>query len=180
MNDIAQELARLHELEGAAYSRQVEHIARMSVFHLLEGEVGIYATAEEKGADYENLIAAARKAVEHGYQVFILPNPRGIRTADYIFERKGMYKIYELKTIYGQSSAGTRLTESIGQTNRIILNITSSYNGRLLASDIKAYFERNRLATEVIVLRGKKLISISKELSESNAFNRLFRKMYEK
>jgi len=118
--------------------------------------------------------------VEHGYQVFILPNPRGIRTADYIFERKGMYKIYELKTIYGQSSAGTRLTESIGQTNRIILNITSSYNGRLLASDIKAYFERNRLATEVIVLRGKKLISISKELSESNAFNRLFRKMYEK
>ena len=180
MNDIAQELARLHELEGADYSRQVEHIARMGVFHLLEGEVGIYATAGEKCADYENLIAAARKAVEHGYRVFILPNPRGIRTADIITEYKGMYFLYEVKTLRGKGSAKTRLMESIGQSKRVILHILAAYNARLLAADIKAYFEANPAALEVLVFKGKKLINVSRDFSQSKQFHHLFRKKYEK
>ena len=38
MSDIAAELAKLHILKGADYSRQVERIARMSNFHPVEGE----------------------------------------------------------------------------------------------------------------------------------------------
>ena len=41
-NNIASELAKLHDLTGAEFSRQVERIAQMKVFHLLDNEVDIY------------------------------------------------------------------------------------------------------------------------------------------
>lgn len=101
MNDIASELAKLHILRGADFSRQVERIALMKDFHPVSGEVDIYSVGGEQGEDYALLLNAARKAVIHGFRVFILPNPQGIRTADFIFERKGTYRIYDLKTIQG-------------------------------------------------------------------------------
>ncbi len=74
----------------------------------MEGEKDIFSVGGENGEDYDNLMNAARKAVEHGYRVFLLPNPKGIRTADFIFERKGIYKMFDLKTITGKSSVSTR------------------------------------------------------------------------
>ncbi len=47
-----------------------------------------YTTGGTKDDDYGNLLNAARKAVEHGYRVFIQPNPKGIRTADFIFDKQ--------------------------------------------------------------------------------------------
>ena len=81
--------------------------------------------------------------MEHGYRVFILPNPKGFRTADFIFERKGVYKMFDLKTIQGKSSAMNRLLESVGQTNHVLLNMTTNYRAVSLASCIKRYFEIN-------------------------------------
>ena len=80
----------------------------------------------------------------------------------------------------GKASVGNRLTESIGQTNRVLLNMKTDYNGRLLASDIKSFFEKSRDAIEVLVFKGNKTISIKRGLVQNPAFNRLFRKLYEK
>ena len=179
-NDITQELALLHTLDGGDYSRQVERIARRSEFYPLKGEEGIFVCGGETDADFNNLLNAARKAVFHGYKVFILPNPRGLRTPDLILERKGLFKVYDVKTIQGKSSAINRMRESIGQTNRIILNMTTDYNGRLLASDIKAYFEMNVDASEVMIFKGNKLLLVQRGLVRNGMFNRIFRKMYEK
>jgi len=77
MNNITDELAKLHELTGAEFSRQVERIALRNEFRPLEGETGIYITGGETDDDFENQLIAARKAVTHGYRVFILPNPKG-------------------------------------------------------------------------------------------------------
>ena len=110
----------------------------LPVFKCLDKEVDIFSTGGKQGEDYESLINAARKAVGHGYKVFILPNPNKVRTADFIFERKGIFKMYDLKTIQGHSSAFNRLIESIGQVNHVLLNITTDYDTRLLASDIKS------------------------------------------
>jgi hypothetical protein len=112
--------------------------------------------------------------------VYILPNPKGIRTADFIFERKGVIGLYDLKTIQGKASVSNRLNESIGQTNRVLLNMKTDYNARLLASDIKSFFEKSRDAIEVLVFKGNKTISIKRGLVQNPAFNRLFRKLYEK
>ena len=177
---IADELEELHYLKGASFIKQLKQIIYYGDFHPVEGETGIFSTGGEKSADYDNLLNAARKAVGHGYRVFILPNPKSTRTPDFIFEQKRNLKVYDLKTITGKSSVGNRLLESIGQSNRVLLNITVDYNARLLASDIKGYFEANRNAIEVLIFKGKKVLSISRYDVNNPMFNRIFRTKYEK
>ncbi len=164
-NDIAQELALLHTLpSGAEFARTVERIARRSEFHPVEGELNIFSVGGEQSDDYRNLLLAARKAVEHGYRVFLLPNPKGTRSADFILERKGMYRLFDLKTIHGHSSVKNRLIESIEQSNHVLLNLNVDYNARLLAKDILAYFNANPQAVEVMIFKKGKLMSVTKSL----------------
>ena len=180
MNDIAIELAKLHVLAGAEFSRQVERIAYRKEFHLLEGETNIFIAGSIQHDDFESLMKAAHKAVEHGYRVFILPNPKGIRTADFIFERKGIYKIYDLKTITGKSSLDNRLAESIGQTNRVVLNIETDYKAGKLARSVRNYFERYQDGLEVIVFKRNKMISVTRQMVKDKNFIITFSKKYYK
>ena len=178
--DIAEELADLHDAKGANFVRLLKEIASHGEFRPVENEVNIFFTGGERSEDFQNLLNAARKAVEQGDKVYILPNPKGIRTADFIFERKGVFRMYDLKTIQGKASVSNRLNESIGQTNRVLLNIATDYNARILASDIKTFFEKSSNAIEVLVYKGNKAISIKRGLVQNIAFNRIFRKLYEK
>ena len=173
-NDIAQMLALLHELQGMDFVRQLRLITERHEFFPLKEDPQIYTVGSERqrvgdhslgmgSGDYSSLLDAARKAVEHGYRVYVLPNPKGFRTADYILVRKGVYKMYDLKTISGKNSIGNRLQESIGQTNRVLLNITTEYNPIALARSIRTYFERNPHAVEVLVYKGRKSISVLRE-----------------
>ena len=177
---MADELQALHYLKGAQFINQLKQIIYYGDFHPVEGDSGIYSAISEQSDDFDNLINAARKAVERGYRVYILPNPRSCRTADFIFEKKGVLGLYDLKTVYGKGSVGTQLLDSIGQTNRVLLNVQTDYNARLLASDIKTYFESNQDALEVLIFKGKKVLPVNRIQVESPDFNRVFRKRYEK
>ena len=177
---MADELQELHYLKGAQFINQLKLIIYYGEFHPVECETNIFSAISEQSDDFDNLINAARKAVEHGYRVYILPNPRSCRTADFIFEKKGILGLYDLKTVYGKGSVETQLLDSIGQTNRVILNMLSDYNARLLASDIKAYFETNQDALEVLIFKGKKVLPVNRVQVQSPDFNRVFRKRYEK
>lgn len=179
-NDISLLLAKLHELHGMNFIKQLKRIIECNEFTPLDTGPQIFIMGGEESEDYSSLLAAARKAVEHGNTVYILPNPKGTRTADFIFERKGILKLYDLKTIHGKSSAGNRLLESIGQSNRVLLNMNTDYNARLLASDIKSYFASNKQAIEVLIYKGKKSISVTRNLIDNTKFYRQFRKNYEK
>ncbi|MBR2777104.1 MAG: hypothetical protein IKD75_08410 [Prevotella sp.] len=177
---MADELAELHFLKGASFIKQLKLIIYYGEFNPVEGETNIFSAISEQSDDFDNLINAARKAVEHGYRVYILPNPKSCRTADFIFEKKGILGLYDLKTVHGKGSVGTQLLDSIGQTNRVLLNMTTDYNARLLASDIKSYFESNRDAIEVLIFKGNKSIPVKRGLACNPDFNRIFRKLYEK
>ena len=177
---MADELQELHFLKGARFINQLKLIIYYGEFHLVEGETDIFSAISENDDDFDNLINAARKAVEHGYRVYILPNPRSYRTADFIFEKKGILGLYDLKTVHGKGSVGTQLLDSIGQTNRVLLNMQSDYNARLLAADIKTYFETNQDALEVLIFKGKKVLPVNRIQIQSPDFNRVFRKRYEK
>ncbi len=178
--DIAIELARLHFLQGADFVRQLRLLASLPDFHPVVGETGILSMGGERDEDYAALLNAARKLVALGYTVFILPNPKGIRTADFILKQRGIFKVYDLKTIHGKSSVINRLMESIGQTRHVLLNMITDYNTRKLTSDIKKYFERNPQAIEVLILKGNKAITITRRLTQSNRYYAEFKKMYEK
>ena len=180
MNNIAIELAKLHELVGAQFSRQIELIANMRIFHLVENEVGIYATGGEKSKDYNNQLRVARKLVALGYKVFLLPNPKDGRTPDIIVERKGVFRIYDLKTITGESSAINRLRESIGQCNQVILNMATNYDSRQLGKDIRQYFVLNPNALEVMIFKGGRQIIVKRGYALSSNFVKIFMMRYNK
>ena len=91
MTDIALELARLHVLKGADFVRQLKMLVQSGIFKPVENERDIFAADANHREDFPSLLDAARKAVAHGNKVYILPNPNGIRTADFIFENKGIY-----------------------------------------------------------------------------------------
>lgn len=180
VRDILSELEELHMRRGSHFIWQLKVIASHPSFSPVENETNIFSTGGESGEDYENLLNAARKAVEHGYRVFILPNPNGIRTADFIFERKGVYKLFDLKTISGKNSVGNRLKESIGQTNRVLINMTVDYNPRQLAISIRQYFEKNSEALEVMIIKGGKMISVIREDVMGASFIKYFMMKYTK
>jgi len=130
--------------------------------------------------DIASELAAARRAVELGYRVYILPNPPEMRTADFIFVRKGIYKMYDLKTIHGQASVISRLKDSIGQANHILLNMATDYNGMSLARSIKKYFELNQNALEVMIFKKNKVLEVTRKSLDDKLFLNTFRKRYNK
>ena len=180
VRDIFSLLEDLRIERGASFIKTLKEIVKHPSFFPVKGEINTYSTGGEGGDDYDNLLNAARKAVEHGYSVFILPNPKEFRTADFIFERRGIYKLFDLKTISGKSIVETRLMESIGQTNRVLLNMTVDYNPALLARNIKRYFERSNEAMEVLIFKGKKTVSVDRDLTLSSDYYSIFMKRYVK
>lgn len=85
---MAEELEELHYLKGAQFINQLKLIIYYGEFNPVKGETNIFSAISEQSEDFDNLINAAHKAVEHGYRVYILPNPRSSRTADFILKRK--------------------------------------------------------------------------------------------
>ena len=180
MSDFAEELYKLHELSGADFIVQLKTVTARAEFHPLEDEPAIFTVGGEKSEDYVHLINAAQKAVAHGYRVFVLPNPKGKRTADFILERKGVYKMFDLKSISGKSSASTRLMESIGQTNHVLLNMATDYNARLLALQIQKYFEWNPNAGQVLIFKKSKMLSVTRQTLDDKNFIAKFTRLYNK
>jgi hypothetical protein len=178
VRDLNTLLEDLHVAFGSGFVYTLKQITSHNEFKQLEGETEIYAVGGENSEDFANLLNAARKAVEHGYRVYILPNPKNIRTADFIFERKGVYKMFDLKTIMGKASAENRLLESIGQTNHVLLNMATDYEPRLLAKDVKTYFEANKNAREVLIIKGNKFLSVSRQFVEGKDYFKMFIKRY--
>ena len=174
------EMEELHYLKGAQFINQLKLIIYYGEFRPVDGETNIFSAISEQSDDFDNLINAARKAVAHGNRVYILPNPRGIRTADFIFENKGIFKMYDLKTISGKASLENRLMESIGQTNHVLINVCSQYNPRLMATQIRNYFQVNPTAIEVLVYKGKKMLVVTRRMAQNPLFLIQFQRKYVK
>ena len=179
-SDIRAELLLLKSLEGAAFGIKLKEIAARKEFRALPGEPFIYTVGEIQDEDYPSLLMAARKAVEHGYRVFMLPNPPGLKTPDYILERRGVYKLFDLKNISGKNIVLTRLNESANQDNSALLNTPARYNTRMLAADIKNYFESNDKALEVLIFRRRHELSVFRRFALSARFYTEFKKLYER
>ena len=78
----------------------------------------------------------------------------------------------------GKTSASSRLLESIGQTNHVVLNMVANYNPRLLAKDVQFYFETNKEAREVLIIKGNKFLSVSRQFVEGKDYIKMFIKRY--
>lgn len=173
---IAAEMEILHQLEGEVYWKKLKAITERKEFKLVEK--GIFSAAGNTDPDYIRLLDAARKATELSFQVFILPNPKGFKSADMILVRKGFYRMYDVKTITGERSISSRLDASISQSDRVLLSINVKVNPRFLADSIRHYFENNDKGKEVLLFKGGKSIVITRAEALSKSFQVRFRKTY--
>ena len=78
--------------------------------------------------------------------------------------------MFDLKTITGKNSVGNRLKESLGQTDRVLLNLQTNYNIRRLSQEIRHYFEMSSNVQEVLIYSGDKEISIKRNIVSSKGF----------
>jgi plasmid maintenance system antidote protein VapI len=78
--------------------------------------------------------------------------------------------MFDLKTITGKNSVGNRLKESLGQTDRVLLNLQTNYNIRRLSQEIRHYFEMSSNVQEVLIYSGNKEISIKRNIVSSKGF----------
>ena len=177
--DIARALGALHEKKGAEYIKAIREITEMKMFKPVDGSKEIFSALGKSHSDFENILEAAEKMIEKGYRVFILPNPGGTRSGDCILQKKSFVGLYDVKTIVGKGSIGSRLEESTGQAHRVILNIKSQYDPKDIAYEIRTYFERHKEAREVIVLKGNKALFVSPKMT-SKTFDKDFVKRYNK
>ena len=168
---IAAEMEILHHLEGEAYWKQLKVITERKEFKPVEK--GIYSAIDRRNADYEKLMAVSRKMVKRGYVVYILPNPERIPSADLILVRKGIYKMYDVKTITGSNSVSHRLEESKNQSKRVILHFQVPYNPRKLDHEISSYFNSSDNALEVVAIYGNKVLSLLKVGKTDKLWKRL-------
>ena len=58
--------------------------------------------------------------------------------------------------------------------------MTVDYNPALLARNIKRYFERSNEAMEVLIFKGKKIVSVDRDLTLSADYYSIFMKRYVK
>ena len=56
--------------------------------------------------------------------------------------------------------------------------MTSDYSPTTLARNIKMYFERSNDAQEVLIFKGKKAISVTRDLTLSTEYYNIFMKRY--
>ncbi len=178
--NIAQALRTLHEKEGVEYIKAVREITEMKIFKPVDGSKEIFSALGKSHSDFDNILDAAEKMVEKGCRVFILPNPGGTRSGDCILQKKSFVGLYDVKTIVGRGSIGSRLVESAGQAHRVILNIKSQYDPKTMAKELRTYFERNENALEVKVLKGNKEIPVIRRDTMKKDFDRNFVRRYKK
>ena len=180
--DMGEAIKRLQEVSGSEFVSLLKEITQSRQFEIIEeGIWRINRDNKNKEEEKENeeskrQMACARKAVEKGYQVFRLPNPSGTSSADYIIVRKGIYKLADLKTVIGQNSVGNRLEDSKSQSNRVVLNMATTYDPRRLGEAIRHYFD-NPESAEVIIFKGKREISIKRDVI-TNDFIKNFIRIY--
>lgn len=172
-------LDNLHHQRGSERIdtlRKITNDASFKPYINSKGKVerGIFRTADANDPDLENLLISGRKLVAKGYNVFILPNPTKTKSGDFILTRKSFIADFDLKTISGKNSIGDRLEGSVGQTNRVLLRFEQSQNFRQVAIDIQNYFEYNKDAVEVWILKGEEIVRINKHDAESKKFMQIF------
>ena len=177
--DVTSALLSLHEKKGKEFIDTLREIANMRIFKPVEGQDRIFSAIGREANDFFNQLDAAKKAVSHGYTAIVLPNPGTGRTPDQILVKGQFIVAYEVKTIFGVNSVGNRLWSSVGQSNRVLLNMKTQYNSKRLAKEIMAYFESNTDAEEVKIFKGKKEI-IVKRRDISKTFDKTFKKKYNK
>ncbi len=124
-------------------------------------------------------IAIAQKLVQNKYDVYLLPNISGMKSADFITIKDGKLFYFEAKTINGKSTIKQRLLEASTQSDRVVLDIIGVSNPNDIAENVKWFFEKNDDVKEILMFKKSRPIYVSRRKFDSKNFVKKFIKEWE-
>lgn len=143
------------------------------LFAMCEGEYDLPSSDEFPGN-----LCLARKLMANGYDVYMLGNPNGVKSADFIATTKGRILYLEGKTMNGKGSLDELLDKAATQSEHILIDIIGTDDAAYVAKEIRRAFEKHRYLQEVFVLKGSRIILTTRRHLSSHTFERDFLKIW--
>lgn len=128
--------------------------------------------------EFPGNLSLARKLMANGYDVYMLGNPNGIRSADFIATKKNMVYYLEGKTMNGKGSLDELLDKAASQADNIIVDVIGTEDASYIAREIKCVFENHIQLRSIGVFKGSRLILTTRRHLESSRFEREFIKIW--
>ena len=129
-------------------------------------------------AEMPKNIAIAKKMVANGYNVYLLPNTRDEKSADFIFSKGGRLYYFEGKRMDGTSTLNHLIAKGVTQSDRIVVDVVGIDEMRYIRAEVKKGFERYSNLQQIILLKGKKVISITRQMANDKSFEEIFKKRW--
>ena len=123
-------------------------------------------------------LALAKKFVAKGYDVYMLPNPKNTRSADYILRKDNKLYYTEGKFLTGKNSLDHKFYKE--QAERISIDVMSSISANYVSSIVKTSFEQYGNLKEVILFKGSRMITIHRKAVTSKSFEKAMLKEWNK
>ena len=101
-------------------------------------------------------------------------------SADFILRKKSKLYYAEGKTLNGKNSLDNRLKKGARQAERVLVDVIGTNDTNYLSATLKAAFEQQTLLNEVVLLKGGRLIKVSRQDATSKKFAERFRKIWNK
>ena len=125
-----------------------------------------------------NNLQIAQKFVANGYDVFLLSNPKGTKSADFIIRKRNCLYYVEGKTSSGGSALSIRLSDGAKQSDRIALNFIGLPQTSKITDLIKNVFFQNPTLIELIIFKKGRIILITKKDCSAKNFEKAFKRIW--
>jgi hypothetical protein len=125
-------------------------------------------------------LTLAKKFVQNGYNVYLMPNPHKLKSADFIIEKEGKLLYVEGKTLNGKNSLDHRLDSAAKQSRIAAIDVIGTNNASYIGKEIKAAFINNESLDEIILFKRGRIIRINRKKALDNGFEKDFRKQWNK
>lgn len=127
-----------------------------------------------KTGEIPNNLQIAQKFMMNGYDVFLLSNPRGTKSADFIIRKQYCLYYVEGKTSSGGSALSSQLDSGAKQADRIVVNFIGNAGINRISYYIKTTFEHNENLRCIYIFKGTRLIFIKRNDALMKKFSRSF------
>lgn len=124
-------------------------------------------------------LALARKLTKQGYDVYLMPNPHGVTSADYILRKNGRLIYAEGKRLDGKNSLDHLLAKGATQSRTIIADIVGNQNTGYVMSNVTKAFETNAGLSKIMLFKSSRIITITRKDMGRKDFKRYFKKIWE-
>lgn len=160
------------------------HFSKISRYSSKEGSVfSQYASEYDKvfkNGEMPKNIDMARKLAKQGYDVYMMPNPSESNSFDFIIKKQS--KIYDIegKAFNGTNTLDHLLNKGSKQSSRVLVDVIGNTNTKYIFGTVKSAFEQNSNLSEIWLLKGSKLVKVSRNMYNSKKFDVNFKRNWNK